>query len=73
MYCIGQNTFWCDIISTKKHDAGGLHWTKYWMNMVLVGDGDLQMIANKFWCEYVNAVPVTTFVYSFSFPTNWSI
>ena len=24
-----NNTFWCDIISTKKHDSGGLRWAKY--------------------------------------------
>ena len=24
-----NNNCWCDIISTKKHDVGGLPWTKY--------------------------------------------
>ena len=28
-YTRQNNTFWCGIISTEKHDAGGLRWTKY--------------------------------------------
>ena len=28
-YILQNNTLWCGIISTKKHDACGLRWTKY--------------------------------------------
>ena len=28
-YTRQNNTFWCGIISTEKHDAGGLCWMKY--------------------------------------------
>ena len=28
-YTRQNNTFWCGIIITEKHDAGGLRWTKY--------------------------------------------
>ena len=28
-YTRQNNTFWWGIISTEKHDAGGLRWTKY--------------------------------------------
>ena len=35
-YCVWENNiFWCSIISTRKHDAGGWRWTQYYITMAL--------------------------------------
>ena len=43
------------------------------VKILFVGAGNLHMITNKIWCEYLCIVSVPTLVYKFNFLKSWSI